>query len=148
MSWPWTASFALAGALLLLSSLPARAGCEAGFEAFGSSDYDRAFRHLLPCAEAGDPIVQFNLGLMYDLGDGVPQDGAEAARWYRRAAQQGDAPAQYNLGLMYANGEGVHQDDVEAVRWFRMAAEQGDTKAQNKSWFHVWKGSWCRAGPC
>ena len=48
--------------------------------------------------------AQFNLGLSYDTGTGVPQDPAEAARWFRRAADQGDATAQQNLGVKYANG--------------------------------------------
>ena len=34
----------------------------------------------------------------------MPQDYAEAVRWYRKAADQGDADAQSNLGGMYANG--------------------------------------------
>ena len=29
----------------------------------------------------------------------APEDGAEAAKWYRRAAEQGDASAQFQLGL-------------------------------------------------
>ena len=37
---------------------------------------------------------------MYDTGLGVPQDAAEAVRWFRLAAEQGHAEAQNNLGLM------------------------------------------------
>ena len=54
---------------------------------------------------------------MYDRGEGVPQNDAEAVRWYRMAAEQGVALAQYSLGVMYANGRGVPQDDIEAARW-------------------------------
>ena len=61
----------------------------------------------------------------------MPEDDAEAARWYRLAADQGLADAQNNLGLMYDNGEGVPEDDAEAVRWYRLAADQGDAGAQN-----------------
>jgi len=38
-------------------------------------------------AEQGDVSAQFNLGVMYDDGEGVPQDYAEAIRWYRVAAE-------------------------------------------------------------
>ena len=64
---------------------------------------------------------------MYDNGEGVPEDDAEAVRWYRRAAEQGHALGQYNLGFMYASGEGVPEDDIaEAVmRGTNRAAEQG-----------------------
>ena len=68
---------------------------------------------------------------MYDNGEGVPQDYAEAVKWYRLAAEQGNAKAQYNLAVMYDNGEGVPQDYAEAVKWYRLAAEQGDAKAQH-----------------
>ncbi len=67
---------------------------------------------------------------MYDNGQGVPQDYAEAVKWYRMAAEQGDAKAQSNLGFMYDNGQGVPQDYAEAAKWFRLAAEQGDADAQ------------------
>jgi len=67
---------------------------------------------------------------MYRKGDGVQQDYAEAAKWYRKAAEQGVAHAQYNLGIMYDNGQGVKQNYAEAVKWFRKAAEQGNSGAQ------------------
>ena len=37
-------------------------------------------------AEQGDASAQANLGVMYVTGRGVPQDDAEAVRWYRLAA--------------------------------------------------------------
>ena len=77
-------------------------------------------------AEQGHADAQFLLGLMYDVGEGVPENDAEAVRWYRKAAEQGDAPAQNNLGLMYGNGEGIPEDRVQAYVWFSIAAAQGD----------------------
>ena len=83
-------------------------------------------------AEAGDAGAQNDLGIRYDIGRGVPQDDAEAVRWYRLAADQGDAIAQYNLGFMYQNGGlGVPQDDAEAARWYRLAADQCDYIARS-----------------
>ena len=81
-------------------------------------------------AEQGNAKAQTNLGITYLIGRGVPQDDAEAMRWFRQAAEQGHAKAQFNLGLMYATGRGVPQDDAEAVRWYRLAADQGDASAQ------------------
>jgi TPR repeat protein len=40
-------------------------------------------------AEQGYASAQYNLGRMYANGDGVPEDDAEAVRWYRLAAEQG-----------------------------------------------------------
>ena len=59
---------------------------------------------------------------MYYDGRGVPQDDAEAVKWYRKATEQGYAKAQNNLGLMYYNGEGVSQDYVQAHMWYNLAA--------------------------
>jgi TPR repeat protein len=43
-------------------------------------------------AEAGDAEAQYNLGANYADGQGVPEDAAEAVRWWRLAALQGPAP--------------------------------------------------------
>ena len=85
---------------------------------------------LLDSANAGYASAQNKLGYMYEKGEGVTKDYAEALKWFRKAAEQGNAKAQYNLGVMYINGEGVTQDYAEALKWFRKAAEQGDAGAQ------------------
>ena len=61
-------------------------------------------------AEQGDAMAQNNLGVMYQKGEGVPQDYKEAVKWYRLAAEQGHATAQTNLGGMYYKGQGVPED--------------------------------------
>jgi TPR repeat protein len=81
-------------------------------------------------AESGNVEAQFNLGLMFDQGQGVPQNYTEAAKWYRKAAEQGHADAQYFLGTMYIQGQGVPQNYTEATTWLKKAAEQGLTDAQ------------------
>ena len=81
-------------------------------------------------AERGNATAQYNLGVMYEYGRGVPVDAAEAVRWYHLAAERGLAQAQNNLGRAYAVGRGVPEDDVEAARWYRLAAEQGLAMAQ------------------
>ncbi|MDD0759736.1 tetratricopeptide repeat protein, partial [Shigella sonnei] len=68
------------------------------------------FRENLQAAEQGNAAAQFNLGVMYENGQGVRQDYVQAVQWYRKASEQGDAQAQYNLGLMYYDGRGVRQD--------------------------------------
>jgi len=53
--------------------------------------------------EQGNSAAQFNLGLLYDNGQGVERDYAQAAVWYNKAADQGLARAQYNLCLLYTS---------------------------------------------
>ena len=81
-------------------------------------------------AEQGHAEAMIQLGRMYQMGHGVPQDDVEAGVWHRRAAEQGDVLAQGSLGFMYSTGRGVPQDDAEAAAWYRRAAEQGDAPAQ------------------
>ncbi len=76
-------------------------------------------------AERGNALAQVALASMYATGQGLPEDGGEALRWYRLAAEQGSVEAQIALGGMYAEGRGVAQDETEALRWYRLAAEQG-----------------------
>ena len=60
-------------------------------------------------------------------GQGVPQDDAEAFKWYKLAAEQGRADAQMTLGLMYATGKGVPEDFVYAYVWMNLAASNGES---------------------
>ena len=99
-------------------------------DAYERKDYETAYKLILPLAEQGDAQAQYNLGVMYDKGRGVPQDYKEAVKWYRLAAEQGVREAQYNLGNKYSKGQGVPQDYKEAVKWYRLSAEQGIAKAQ------------------
>lgn len=121
---------ALAAVLLIIAAgLPAQTFDDAlaTYERGDLSAAAKAFRNL---ADQGDAKAQFWLGYLYDMGEGVAEDKAEAVRWYRKAAEQGYAQAQCDLGVMYEFGEGVAEDKVEAVRWYRKAADQGYAKAQ------------------
>lgn len=89
-----------------------------------------AIKEIRPLAANGDANAQYEMGFMYDRGNGVPQDFKEAASWYSKAAEQGNASAQFYLGQMYDLGKGVAQDYKEAAMWYRKAAEQGVTMAQ------------------
>ena len=83
------------------------------------------FKKTLQAAEQGFAAAQYNLGVMYDNGQGVRQDDAQAVQWYRKAAEQGIAEAQYNLGVMYDNGQGVRQNYKIAKEWFGKACDNG-----------------------
>ena len=88
---------------LLLGSVGTSWGADfyKGVDAYNSGDFATALREWRPLAEQGDARAQFNLGLMYDNGEGVPQDYKSALKWYTLAAEQGHADALYNLGLWH-----------------------------------------------
>jgi uncharacterized protein len=128
-----TATICLTLAVLLGSvGMSASADFQKGRNAYKSGDYATALREVRPLAEQGDAESQYNLGVMYHKGKGVPQDYKTAVKWYRLAAKQGNIGAQYNLGGMYHKGKGVPQDYKTAVKWYRLAAKQGNVRAQSK----------------
>jgi uncharacterized protein len=49
-------------------------------------------------ADHGDASAQYNLGVMYRDGRGVPRDCAQAVAWFRKAAVQGLAVARSPSG--------------------------------------------------
>ena len=100
---------------------------DTAYRYYVSGNYEAAVKHLTILAEQGHADAQYNLGVMYDNGRGVPQDYVKAAKWYRLAAEQGHADAQHNLGVMYVHGQGVPQDHVQAYMWFNLAATGGDS---------------------
>ena len=102
-----------------------------GRDAFDRGDYDIAVKEFRSLAEQDDPRGQYALAIMYDMGEGVPQNSEQAFEFYRLAAEQGYADAQNNLGVMYDQGEGVSKNYKEAMKWYLLAAEQGNKDAPN-----------------
>ncbi len=109
-----------------------RADDDAGYDAYQRGDYGAAYDAWLPLAEEGDAEAQFNLGILYDLGQGVAQSKARAAAWYGSSAGQGFAAAQYNLAVMLANGEGVPRNGVLAYALFDLAAADDPEAAEQR----------------
>lgn len=89
-----------------------------------------AAARYLARAEAGEAAAQYDLAVLYANGEGVGQDYAAAAVWFRRAALAGNPAAAFNLGVLYARGLGVQQNADEAARWYRSAANRNYPSAQ------------------
>jgi len=76
-------------AMVLASAFaaPVAAGTfEDAVDAHARGDHAKTLRLIRPLANNGDASAQFNLGLMYMTGQGVQQDSAAAALWFRKAA--------------------------------------------------------------
>lgn len=86
---------------------------------------------LRQAAADGDARAQFEIGAIYSEGRAVPQDYAEAAKWYERAAAQGFVPAQYRVGNLYEAGQGVDKDFEIAKLWYQRGAEAGNRMAMH-----------------
>src|ERR1700730_5608103 len=92
---------------------------------FGITDEQEALKWFKQAAERGNPDAQVELGSHYEDGDGVEQNYALAAQWYRKAAEHvpnlgGAGQGRNKLGLLYLDGLGVPQDYIQAYMWFSL----------------------------
>ena len=106
--------------------IPAWADTKSGIDAWNRGDYAAAVAEWRKSAIAGDPDAQFNLGMAYKLGRGVPVDMAMAESWYRKAALQGHVEASDNYGLaLFQAGK-----RAEALPWLEKSSARGEPRAQ------------------
>ena len=68
-------------------------GYQKGMVAYQRGDYTTALKEFRPLAEQGHAEAQFQLGVMYDAGQGVMEDYVEAHMWFNLAAAQGNEEA-------------------------------------------------------
>ncbi len=115
---------------LFMFTAAAHAGLAEGLAASRAGDYESAFQQLEPEAKRGNAEAQYHLGVMYDAGQGVPQNAGKALRWYLNAAELGHKQAQYNAAVMYNEGRGTAPNPTLALQWFSKAAQQGFADAQ------------------
>lgn len=95
----------------------------------GARDAASAVLWLRRSAEHGNPDAQFELGRLYEEGDGVTPDYAVAAYWYLKAADHGPdlggaGQGRNALATLYMKGNGVPKDYVEAYKWFALAGSK------------------------
>ncbi|MCL1985760.1 MAG: hypothetical protein FWG59_04855, partial [Betaproteobacteria bacterium] len=89
---------------LALVFVPVLSAQAASFEdaatAYKNGDYTSAMRIWRTLGEAGDVRAIYNLGVLFDLGQGVTPDPAQAAVYFQHAAQAGHVRAMSNYGRM------------------------------------------------
>lgn len=96
-----------------------------------AANYPLAIEWYLKAAGQNHILAQFNLGIMYANGQGVPPNEHQAEIWFDRAARQQDPGAQHYLGLSHyrASFQGtpqqMHESRIEAYKWFTLAAALG-----------------------
>lgn len=105
----------------------------------GYCDYKKAMEWAKKSASQGCPQGSLLVGRMYEDGDGVTENKAEANKWYTQAFKQAtpladkdDARAQFVLYYLYYKGLGVAEDTQEALRLLKLSIDQGYVKAQHE----------------
>ena len=86
-----------------------------------------------PFADAGVAKAQLVMGILYQVGIGVEQDGHKALSFYGAAAEQNDALAWKNMGTIYLLGlAGVAIDKSAAHDCFARAKHIEIEQAANE----------------
>lgn len=86
-------------------------------------DKAAAMAWLRRAADNGATQEQYELGVIYDQGNGVREDPAEALKWYRLAAAGGSPLAQNNVAVSYLKGSGVPKDLPVAYQFSTLAMD-------------------------
>ncbi len=108
--------------------LSAQAAYFDGMEAYRKDDYQTALREFKSVED--DAKALYMTGVIYEKGQGVSIDYAEAVQWYRKSADKGNSSAQYRLGRLYERGLGVEPSREEAVKLYKKSAKQGNVDAR------------------
>ncbi|MEO8025973.1 MAG: tetratricopeptide repeat protein [Bryobacteraceae bacterium] len=111
-----------------------------GLAFYQAKDYPNAFRVWNACAQKGDGACQYQLGLLYNWGRGVPHDANVARKWFESAAAQRHAYSMYQLGLFYRNGDGVPKDEARALKFFEDGIAIGCDICMEQAGYQYWKG--------
>ena len=95
---------------------------EAVLKLYKAGHYDRALPHLQLLANGGHIAAQEILGVMYNLGQGVPKDSTKAFSLLVAPAEKSRPLAQHHLGVMYFTGNGPgEQNSIIALMWLQLA---------------------------
>lgn len=90
--------------------------------------------------DQSDPEVQYQIGLCYQNGQGVEQNGAQARRWLCRAAEQGHREAQALLTQFQASSHSRTEIlSEDTLPDWCLAAEEGNPEAQYQVGCHFLK---------
>lgn len=98
-----------------------------GFHAYSSGQFDVAASHWNEPAKRGDATAQYNLGVLWENGQGsTPKNLTQAANWYVLAAKQGYVPAMVSLARVQLQLGG----QAPALTWLELAARWNDPNAR------------------
>lgn len=104
----------------------AMADFDAAMNRYLAKDYANAMNEARQASAGGDARAQYLLGMMYQRGQGVPSNPAEAATLYEKAVQGGVVSALSRLAEIYMRGEGVPKDMEKAMMYARRSSQFDD----------------------
>ena len=116
--------------ILLFASLTQANTLEEAKARLLQKDYAAAHAIYLTLANQNDAKACYNLGLMYQQGDGVSRNMEEAVNWFSKSADLGYKEAQYALASLVFQRQTQSISYQQAVTYYEQAAKQGHVKSQ------------------
>ncbi|MDR1936238.1 MAG: sel1 repeat family protein [Candidatus Accumulibacter sp.] len=98
-------------------------------DTYRKKKYAEAFESYKKAADLGNPTACFQLGIMYENGEGVNKNINEAIKWYEKAMSKGSATGAGQLANLFYDGTSVPKDVNKAVAYYTRAGELGDSSA-------------------
>ena len=92
-------------------------------------NYSRALENYQLAATKGDPMAQYNLGLMFEYGKGREVSWSLAEKFYQQSSNQGFAAAATALANICLHELNGACDKQKAIDLYRTAANAGDMTA-------------------
>ncbi|MDC5392139.1 sel1 repeat family protein [Acinetobacter baumannii] len=84
-------------------------------------------------AENGDPVAQYNMGVVYQQGlSGEKVDLDKAVYWFEKAAKRGEEDAKYNLGVIYISDNSKYRNVKKAMEIFLEGMGKNDAESINQ----------------
>ena len=105
------------------SSFDPKKDYEQGEAFYNNKEYDKAAELFKKVCDGGEVRGCYNLGVMYEKGNGVEKNFSKAVELYKKACDDGEMLGCYNLGVMYAKGNGVEKDFSKAAELFKKACD-------------------------
>lgn len=103
---------------------------ELGIYELNRGEFHAAIEQFRPLVAEGYAPAQYQMGVVYQKGYGVPKDGMKALALFELAANQKYSDAQFELALIYSEGKLVNQDLKKAFTLTHEAAKKGLASAQ------------------
>lgn len=92
-------------------------------------DYSKALKYFSQGTLLSSAEAQYNLGTMYQNGEGVEQDYSRAAALYLDSATSGYVDAMFNIAMMFQAGIGVDENLDSCIHWLQKASTAGDSES-------------------
>lgn len=116
--------------LTLFSTLCQGADLERGIYELNRGEFHAAIEQFSPLVDEGYAPAQYQMGVIYQKGYGVPKDGMKALALFELSAKQNYSDAQFELAVIYSEGKLVKQDMRKAYSLTHKAAKKGLASAQ------------------